>query len=276
MNIACVALDLDETTLDRHGNLSPATRDALHRLIEQGIEVVLASGRALHSYPKELLSFPGIRYIITSNGVSIIDLASGTYVYRQWLTEAAVDRIMRTAAPFPVTYETFLDGYAYADANYVAHPEAYGAGNRAAAYVRETRRPVANIQDFIAKHRTELEAIDIIAADPTVKQQVWNALAASGASVYMTSSVGRLIEISNLNGGKGTALKFLLDKLGIDPAATAAFGNGDNDADMLACCGLGIAVENASPKCKAAAHWITRHHNADGVVYGLREYLHLI
>lgn len=276
MNVTCVALDLDETTLDSHSCLTPANRDALHRLVDQGIEVILASGRALHTYPKELLNFPGIRYAITSNGTSIVDLTTHEYVYRQLLTGDAVDTIMAISSPFPVTHETFLDGHAYSDADYVANPESYGAGERAAAYVRATRNPIADIKGFIAEHSTELEAIDIIVADPAVKQQVWNALDASGAPIYITSSADRLIEISNVGGGKGSALKFLLNKLEIDPATAVAFGNGDNDADMLACCGLGIAVENASESCKAAAGFITRHHDDDGVAYALRKYLHLI
>lgn len=276
MSITCVALDLDETTLDSHSHLTPANRDALSQLVAQGMEVVLASGRALHTYPKELLNFPGIRYAITSNGTSVVDLTTGHYVYRQLLTGDAVDTIMSVSSHFPVTYEAFLDGYAYSDADYVTNPEAYGAGERAAAYVRATRKPIEDIRGFISEHRTELDALDIIVADPMIKQQVWNVLDTSGAPIYITSSTDRLIEISHEGGGKGSALKFLLNKLEIDPAAAVAFGNGDNDADMLACCGLGIAVENATERCKAAAGLITKHHNEDGVAYALREYLHLV
>ena len=52
-----------------------------------------------------------------------------------------------------------------------------------------------------------------------------------------------------------------------------AFGDGDNDIDLLKEAGIGIAMENASPKCKDAATFITKHHDKDGVAYGITEFL---
>ena len=54
---------------------------------------------------------------------------------------------------------------------------------------------------------------------------------------------------------------------------TAAFGDGDNDIDLLKEAGIGIAMENASSKCKDAATFITKHHDKDGVAYGITEFL---
>ena len=276
MKVDCVALDLDETTLNRHSQLSPPTRAALEQLMDQGIEVVLASGRGFQTFPKELVSFPGIRYAIASNGTSIVDLTTGNYIYQQCLSPQAVDTILEVTAPFPVQYETFMDGHGYADQRYISAPEHYGASPKTAAYIQATRNPVKDIRDFIHSHRDHLEAIDLMVFDPQIREQACRALEQSGAPIYITSSTPFLVEISDENSGKESALRYLLDKLGIDPANTVAFGNGDNDAAMLAFCGCGIAVENATETCKAAADWITRHHDADGVVYALRHYLHLI
>ena len=65
----------------------------------------------------------------------------------------------------------------------------------------------------------------------------------------------------------------MAQQLGLIPAQIAAFGDGDNDADMLAYVGCGIAVANASPACLAAADVVTVHHREDGVAYGIREIL---
>lgn len=276
MKVDCVALDLDETTLNCHSQLSPPTRAALEQLIAQGIEVVLASGRGFQTFPKELLTFPGIRYVIASNGTSIVDLTTGNYIYQQCLSPQAVGTILEVTSPFPVQYETFMDGHGYADQGYISAPEHYGASPKTAAYLQATRNPVEDIVDFISTHRNHLEAIDLMVFDPHIRKQACRALEQSGAPIYITSSTPFLVEISDENSGKESALRYLLDKLGIDPANTVAFGNGDNDAAMLAFCGCGIAVENATETCKAAADWITHHHDADGVVYALRHYLHLI
>ena len=47
-------------------------------------------------------------------------------------------------------------------------------------------------------------------------------------------------------------------------------------AAALLFAGCGIAMENASEKCRAAADYVTIHHAEDGVAYGLKEILHVI
>ena len=53
----------------------------------------------------------------------------------------------------------------------------------------------------------------------------------------------------------------------------AAFGDGDNDVDMLAYVGRGIAVANATPACLAAADLVTGRHDEDGVAQGIYQIL---
>ena len=57
------------------------------------------------------------------------------------------------------------------------------------------------------------------------------------------------------------------------PEETAAFGDADNDIDMLKVSGCGIAVANATEGCKAAADCLTKSNQEDGVAYGIREIL---
>ena len=51
-NIRLIALDLDDTTLRSDGSLSSQTKKAIQAAIGAGLEVVVASGRSLHSLPK--------------------------------------------------------------------------------------------------------------------------------------------------------------------------------------------------------------------------------
>ena len=55
----------------------------------------------------------------------------------------------------------------------------------------------------------------------------------------------------------------------------AAFGDGDNDKEMLAFAGTGIAMGNATPDCKAAADIVTKCNTEDGVAYGMEHFLHI-
>ena len=83
--------------------------------------------------------------------------------------------------------------------------------------------------------------------------------------IYLTSSVPTLLEISDEKAGKATALAFLADYLQIPQEATVAFGNAENDIDMICWAGVGVAVENSPEEVRRAADEITRTNDADGV-----------
>lgn len=61
-------------------------------------------------------------------------------------------------------------------------------------------------------------------------------------------------------------------KFGFDLSQVMAFGDSDNDLDMLAGVGLGVAMGNATPTVKAVADHITDHHNADGIAKALSHF----
>ena len=55
MDLRLIALDLDGTTLNSQGKVSPYTKEILEKAIQKGIHVVIASGRALSAIPEERL-----------------------------------------------------------------------------------------------------------------------------------------------------------------------------------------------------------------------------
>ena len=67
----------------------------------------------------------------------------------------------------------------------------------------------------------------------------------------------------------------MAEQLGLTPSQVAAFGDGDNDVDMLSFVGCGIAVANASPACLAAADRVSVRHDLDGVAHGIYEILQI-
>ena len=53
----------------------------------------------------------------------------------------------------------------------------------------------------------------------------------------------------------------------------AAFGDGDNDREMISYARVGVAMGNASPECKKAADWIAPSNEEDGVAWGIEKLL---
>ena len=61
-----------------------------------------------------------------------------------------------------------------------------------------------------------------------------------------------------------------MKRLSVDLSEVVAFGDGDNDSEMLACAGIGIAVANATEKCREAADFVTDRYDRDGVAKALK------
>lgn len=259
-----IALDLDETTLNQQSRLSPGNRAALEAAVAAGIEIVIASGRSLDTLPEEMTHFPGIRYAICGNGAMVYDLSTHTVLVQHLLPPETAGQVLSLTQGTFLTYEAFVDGCAYAQYDYVNRPSTYLCGKNTADYVKATRRPVPDIQAFLRSHQDRLDSMDLIVGTLDVKAEMMQRLR-SLSGIYITSSVPHLIEISNEACGKHRGLAFLAEHLEIPQNAVCAFGNADNDADMLTWAGLGIAVANGSPACRAAADVITAGYLEDGV-----------
>lgn len=226
MKIKMIALDLDRTTLNRNGRLSDENRKVLTELLNRGIHVVPASGRSLTSFPPEILTLPGLKYVITSNGAAVYRLPelenrkSGedsvknptetpVCLQKFLLDPLTVRRVMELTATEDVTYEAFVDGQAYADPAYIADPTAFGAVKEATAYIQSTRVPVADIREFIREHEDRLDSVDVIVGDRKKKEELMQLLREQCPGIYLTTSVEQLIEISDIRAGKHSAVKFL-------------------------------------------------------------------
>ena len=73
---------------------------------------------------------------------------------------------------------------------------------------------------------------------------------------------------------KGAGLDFLSAQMGFTREQTIAFGDGENDVELVEWAGYGVAVENAHPRVKAIADWICPSAEVQGVAQVLEALLH--
>ncbi|MFV0393789.1 MAG: HAD family hydrolase [Coprobacillaceae bacterium] len=74
---------------------------------------------------------------------------------------------------------------------------------------------------------------------------------------------------------KGTACEFLYKHLNIDRKETYAFGDGDNDIEMLQLVGHGIAMGNAAKHIQNAASDVTDTVDNEGIAKAFKKYLNI-
>ena len=92
-----------------------------------------------------------------------------------------------------------------------------------------------------------------------------------GRAVTLRSSKA-LLEVQPNGITKASGLRQLADALGISLEQVIAFGDYDNDAEMLQAAGLGVAVGEATPACLAAADLLVASPEADGPAHFLEEF----
>lgn len=80
------------------------------------------------------------------------------------------------------------------------------------------------------------------------------------------------IDIFAKGGGKMAGIQRYLDLIGIAQNEIIAFGDGENDAEMLRFAGIGVAMGNAAETTKSAADYVTADIDDDGIAKALAHF----
>lgn len=263
--IRLIASDLDGTLLTDRKELTALNKKAIEAAVERGIHFVPCTGRAYTSIPQEILQLPGVAFAITSNGAAIYDVKTGRRIYERLLSVQAVEQMLQLPVGEGVFLEAFVDGIPYSDQKYVEDPQRFGATEFGAQYVKKTRTAVPDVRRFIEEHKDKMDSIMFVCADAERRSWIRSELAHRCSDIHITSSMEHLTEVGHREAGKGNTLCHLLAELGLRPEEAMAFGDADNDADMIAAVRYGIAMEGASESCQKAAYRITCSNEESGV-----------
>ena len=100
----------------------------------------------------------------------------------------------------------------------------------------------------------------------------WNKLDQLKEYANITSWHERAIDIVPKNVTKADGIKEILDIYNIKPEETIAFGDSDNDIDMLKFCNIGVAMGNSTEAVLKSADYITDHIDKDGLYNALKHF----
>ncbi|MDR3076609.1 MAG: HAD-IIB family hydrolase, partial [Synergistaceae bacterium] len=90
---------------------------------------------------------------------------------------------------------------------------------------------------------------------------------------YVTSSNEDFVEMMHPDASKGKCVRKLAEMLGIPMENVMTLGDGDNDTEMIATAGVGIAMGNARDGTKAAAKAIAPANDECGVAWAIEKYV---
>jgi Cof subfamily protein (haloacid dehalogenase superfamily) len=122
--------------------------------------------------------------------------------------------------------------------------------------------PVGDLLGWLAEPPTKL----VLVGDPEALDAVEaRAKAAFEGRLYISKSLPYFLEFAADGVTKGAGLDFLAGHMGFTREETIAFGDGENDVELVEWAGFGIAVENAHERVKAVADWICPSAEDEGV-----------
>lgn len=262
MSIRLIATDMDGTLLrSDHRTISPRTREAFARARRAGLDVLAISGRQPYSIGALVADGPLDGAVVGSNGSVAMDLPSRTVLFEETLDVDAQRAIV----------EGVLKQFPDAKVSSVRN-----AGN---VYVTQhgysgLEDPGADMARWAVSHRHA--DLDEVLAEPSVKLAILDPEAPSEellavarglgvAGAHPTTSGAPFLEVGRAGVSKATALARFARSRGYSSDEVLAFGDNNNDVEMLAWAGHGVAMGNAVPAALAVADEVTGHHDEDGV-----------
>lgn len=271
MKYKILVLDLDGTLTNAKKEITPRTRETLLRAQEQGLKVVLASGRPTYGIAplaEELCLREFGGYILSYNGGQIIEWQTGRRMYENVLNPDVYPYLYDCARRNGFTILSYKNEYIVSE----------DAGD-----------PYVQHEAFLNKMSSItvpcfLDVIDfpvpkcLIVGDPEPLAALETEMKAELAGrMNVFRSEPFFLELVPNGIDKARSLAVLLKELKLEPADMIAVGDGFNDLSMIEFAGLGVAMANAQEVVRQRADYITLSNEEDGVaavvdrfVFGLR------
>jgi Cof subfamily protein (haloacid dehalogenase superfamily) len=254
MDYKIIFFDVDGTiTHHEDGSISNKTKDAIKAVKNKGIKVVAATGRPL-SMCEEILEL-GIDTFITANGAYVKH-------NQEVIHKVPMDKdIIREVTEFASKENHALSFYA----------EDFSMNGVIGTDILKALQETLSLNEYPAINQLiyhqEVFLMCLFATDETVEKYIHK-------FPYLTFKRWHpfVLNVLQEEVSKSLAIEKVLKYFSIDKSEAIAFGDGENDIDMLETVGLGIAMGNGNEKLKNVADFITKKSGEDGIEFALKKY----
>lgn len=263
MSYRLIACDLDGTLMGSERVFSPRVRRALSAAQASGAHVTLATGRSYLSarpFAEELsIAAPLVCY----QGGLIVE-PGGRVLHQVVLRRDFAAQVLALAAERGWHATLYQDGQIYVTE--MRHSPAF--------YDSMLNPGVQHVADWQALLERDPDKVLLVADEPAQTELIYAEMRERfSASMQIVRSHALFVEANPPGVNKGVGLAWLAEHLGVERAQVMAVGDQDNDVPMLAWAGLGVAVGNASPDCKAVADWVAPPLEEDGAAAAIERFV---
>lgn len=236
-----IALDMDGTLLNDQQEISEENRAAIAKAQEQGVHVVLSTGRSLLTCREYAQSLQLSSYLITVNGSEIWD-ESGQLVERKLIDASHIEKMWNLTQEHKLNFWAVTTDKIWRD----------------------------EFPEDIASQEWLKFGYDI--PDDALREEVLKQIAGISDFEISNSSLTNL-EINALGINKAKGIMTVCERLGISMDEVIAMGDSLNDMAMIEAAGCGIAMGNAQEAVKEAADWVTDTNVNNGVAKAISHWV---
>ena len=228
MAIKLLATDIDGTlTIDRSSVIIPTeVIDIMRRLETNGVLITLVSSNALPIVA-------GLRKYLGLKGPVIAE--SGALVY---FGGDRFESLTRLSA------RKVLDEVL----------------NRFSKYIDNSWQNTFRLHDYALKVKPEFSS------NPNIVYRMIKEYVESRYDWLVVGFSGYALHLTPIDVSKGKALRYVMDRLGLDRDEVVAIGDSSMDVDLIKEAGIGVAVSNADEELKRVAKIVTSRPSYEGFI----------
>ena len=261
--IRALLLDIDGTLLPQgRVGVSQPIIDRVRRMRNDGVTIVVATGRSGFVIGPALLGSFEADYYICSNGAEVLD-AAGSRLYEQRFTEDQLLRLTSRCEGGRITLLfAFADGYG-----------AYAGYERYQRVLRERQNQAVSNEGGYAgwirncpqrdRHRGGLPFGAVVYGAP---EEITQLVSEGVKGLQLVPFCPGGADVYRREVDKAETARWLMDRIGIPMSQTAAAGDGNNDLPLFEAAGVAVAMGNARPALKRAADFIVGPAEQDGLL----------
>jgi Cof subfamily protein (haloacid dehalogenase superfamily) len=254
-----LALDLDGTLLDAQGQISPNTKSILSLLSYRGLNIILASGRMTARVIPSATALEIPLSLITYNGAET--LVGQNLTWTSLATRAISNRTRDAVFELCLKEGLFLNVYSEGKLHGYQRDRVFTSSK---IYQTQTGAEYAGLHDQLAALPQRGINKLLVVETPENRDRyfdMWFPRLSSHCSLVKSNP--EYLEFMDIGVSKGSTLKSWLANKQLSEKNLIAFGDAENDLEMLTLAGLGIAMGNASPGLKEKFPRISAWTNAE-------------
>ena len=285
-----VAIDLDGTLLNSYGEVSEKNKNAIKNAMQNGKEIVIASGRPLQSAKSFALESGASNYVICGNGSLLYDVRNDKILFDKFIDRQKVLEIIKICEENSIFYCLYTENLTISKAlNY--NILFYNNENKKMPEDKQTNiKIISDIYKYveenpnvgilkiticdessiifggIIKRLRQISDVDVLDVQHMARKVITSGTEDVKVEYHYT-------EITSKDVNKWLAIQNLANRLNINSSEVIAIGDNMNDKEMIENAGLGVIMGNSAEYMHEFADVVAPTNNDDGVAYILEKYL---